>query len=110
MQPAMPNVSLNLILDQVAKDKGVDRAILVRTLEQAIHQAALKHFGMTRNIEATYNEEKGIVEVFQAFTVVEKKSDNPDEAVNQISLETARAKEIEAEAGDELVFQIFYRD
>jgi N utilization substance protein A len=110
MQPAVPNVSLNLILDQVAKDKGVDRSVLVRTLEQAIHQAALKTFGLTRNIEASYNEEKGIVEVFQTLTVVENRSDNPDEAVNQIPIESARAKGIEAEAGDELLFQIFYRD
>ncbi len=110
MQPAMPNVSLNLILDQVAKDKGVERAVLVRTLEQAIHQAALKTFGMTRNIEATYSEEKGIVEVFQTLTVVEQKSENEEEAVNQITLEEARAKGIEAELGDELLFQIFYRE
>ncbi len=110
MQPAMPNVSLNLILDQVAKDKGVERAVLVRTLEQAIHQAALKTFGLTRNIEATYSEEKGIVEVFQTLTVVDLRSENPDEAVNQILLADARSKGIEAEPGDELLFQIFYRD
>ena len=110
MQPAMPNVSLNLILDQVAKDKGVERSVLVRTLEQAIHQAALKTFGLTRNIEATYNEEKGIVEVFQTLTVVDVFSENPDEKVNQISLEAAKAKGIEAEPGDELLFQIFYRE
>jgi N utilization substance protein A len=110
MQTAMPSVSLNLILDQVAKDKGVERSVLVRTLEQAIHQAALKTFGLTRNIEATYNEEKGLVEVFQTLTVVDALSENPDERVNQIDLEAARTKGIEAEPGDELLFQIFYRE
>jgi N utilization substance protein A len=110
MQQAMPNVSLNLILDQVAKDKGVERSVLVRTLEQAIHQAALKTFGLTRNIEASYNEEKGVVEVFQTLTVVENLSEDPAERVNQIALDAARDKGIEAEPGDELLFQIFYRD
>lgn len=109
MQTVMP-VSLNLILDQVAKDKGVERAVLVRTLEQAIHQAALKTFGPTRHIEAAYNEEKGVVEVFQTLTVVETLSEDPDERVNQITLESAAQKGIEAEPGDELLFQIFYRD
>jgi N utilization substance protein A len=110
MAQAVPNVSLNLILDQVAKDKGVERSVLVRTLEQAIHQAALKTFGLTRSIEASYNEEKGVVEVFQTLTVVEQLSENPDERVNQIQSEAARAKNIEADSGDELLFQIFYRD
>jgi len=110
MQPAMPNVNLNLILDQVAKDKGVERSVLVKTLESAIHQAALKTFGLTRNIEAGYNEEKGVVEVFQTLTVVETPSEDPAERVNQISLAAAREKGIEAEPGDELLFQIFYRD
>lgn len=109
MQTAMP-VSLNLILDQVAKDKGVDRSVLVRTLEQAIHQAALKTFGPTRHIEAGYNEEKGAVDVFQTLTVVDTLSDDPDERVNQITLEAAEEKGIEADLGDELLFQIFYRD
>ena len=31
-----PNVNLNLVLDQVAKDKGIERAMLVATLEEAI--------------------------------------------------------------------------
>lgn len=110
MQPAMPNVSLNLILDQVAKDKGVERSVLVRTLEQAIHQAALKTFGLDRQIEAQFNEDKGVVEVFQTLTVVAELSDDPAERVNQIELNSAREKGIEAEPGDELLFQIFYRD
>ena len=31
-----PSVNLNLVLDQVAKDKGIERSVLVRTLEEAI--------------------------------------------------------------------------
>ena len=110
MQGGMPqNVNLNLILDQVAKDKGVERHVLVDTLEQAILTAAKKTFGQERNLEAHYNEDKGVVEVFQALTVVEEVTD-PLQAVNQLTLPEAQAKGIEAEIGDELVFQIFYRE
>src|SRR5690606_11795682 len=49
-------------------------------------------------------------EVFQTLTVVETLSEDPDERVNQITLESAAQKGIEAEPGDELLFQIFYRD
>ena len=109
-QPQAPIVNLNMVLDQVAKDKGIERSVLVDTLQNAITQAAKKHFGQDRAIEATYNEEKQVVEVFQTLTVVERvEVEDPIKAVNQISLEEAGKKGIEAEVGDELLFQIFYR-
>jgi N utilization substance protein A len=108
--PQMPPVNLNMILDQVAKDKGIERNVLIETLQSAISQAAKKHFGQDRAIEATYNEEKGVVEVFQTLTVVERvEIEDPIKRVNQVSIANAGEKGIEAELGDELLFQIFYR-
>ena len=108
--PQMPIVNLNMILDQVAKDKGIERSVLIDTLQSAISQAAKRHFGPDRAIEATYNEDKGVVEVFQTLTVVERvEIEDPIKCVNQISLDDAGKKGIEAEIGDELLFQIFYR-
>ena len=108
--PQAPMVNLNMVLDQVAKDKGIERSVLVDTLQNAITQAAKKHFGQDRAIEATYNEDKQVVEVFQTLTVVERvEVEDPIKAVNQISLDEAGKKGIEAEVGDELLFQIFYR-
>ncbi len=103
------SLNLNLVLDQVAKDKGIERSVLVATLEDAMKTAAKKHFGQERNLEAKYDPDKGVVELFQAITVVEQISD-PIQAVNEITLEEARNKGMEVEPGDELVFQIFYRD
>jgi N utilization substance protein A len=107
MQPQA--VNLNLVIDQVAKDKGLERAVLVQTLEQAILQAAKKTFGLDRNLEAKYDEDKGVVELFQAIVVVNEVTD-PIQACNQLTLAEAGAKGLEVEPGDELVFQIFYRD
>ncbi|MFN7135578.1 MAG: NusA N-terminal domain-containing protein, partial [Myxococcales bacterium] len=104
-----PQINLNLVIDQVAKDKGLERSVLVSTLESAILQAAKKTFGLERNLEARYNVEKGAVELFQAIVVVTEVTD-PIQAVNQLTVEEARAKGLEVEPGDELVFQIFYRD
>jgi N utilization substance protein A len=107
--PSIPSVNLNLVLEQVAKDKGIDKSVLVATLEDAMQTAAKKHFGQDRNLEAKYDTDKGVVELFQAVTVVEQITD-PIQAVNQLTLDEAQKKGMEVEPGDELVFQIFYRD
>ncbi len=106
MQPQNPTVNLNMILDQVAKDKGIDRKRLVETLQEMMQQAALKHFGMERHIEATFNPEKGTVDLAQALQIVPEVTD----PYNQISLDEAHQKGIEAEAGDEILIQIYYLD
>ncbi len=41
MQP-----NLSMVLEQVGKDKGIDKKVLVQTLEQAILTAAKKVFGL----------------------------------------------------------------
>src|SRR5512140_1626829 len=106
---ATPSINLNLVLDQVAKDKGIDRSVLIATLEDAMKTAAKKHFGQDRNLEAKYDPDKGVVELFQAITVVDQITD-PIQAVNQLTLDEARKKGMDVQPGDELVFQIFYRD
>jgi N utilization substance protein A len=100
MQP-----NLNMVIDQVGKDKNIDRKILVGTLEQAILTAAKKAFGQHREMEAQFNEDTGSVDLFLIVNVV-------DQVVTpgrEISLDDARSHGLEAEGGDELLFQIFYR-
>jgi len=106
-----PNVNLNLILDQVAKDKGIERSTLIAILEEAIATAAKKHFGMERNLKSHFDEEKGQVDLFQVLTIVADPVDEtplPD-PVNMIPVSIAHDKGIEVEPGDELDFPIYYR-
>ncbi|ABS25347.1 transcription termination factor NusA [Anaeromyxobacter sp. Fw109-5] len=105
------NVNLNLILDQVAKDKGIDRTRLVEILEEAIGSAAKRHFGMERNLKARYDEEKGQVDLFQVLTIVTDPTEETPLAdpVNMIPVSVAHEKGIEVEPGDELDFPIYYR-
>ena len=97
-------LNLNHVIDQVAKDKGIDRDSLQETLEQAIFQAAKKVFGVEREIEAQYNVEEGGVELFQIIRVTEEIID----PYNEVTLEEAEEHGLQAEFGDELLFQIFY--
>jgi N utilization substance protein A len=92
------------MIDHVAREKGLDRQILVETLEAAILKAAHAAFGQTREMEATLNEETGTIDLFQYMTVVEEVED-PE---NQLSSEEAAKVGLEAEVGEELGFQVFW--
>src|SRR6266849_6276298 len=66
---------LNRVIEQVSKEKGIDKTILISALENAMVSAAKKTFGHQRNIEAQFNPEIGEVELFEAKTVVEAVQD-----------------------------------
>ncbi len=95
---------LQTVIEQVSKEKGIEQAVLVETMEQAILVAAKRTFGLTREIEAKYNTETGNVDLFQYMTVV----DDVEDDERQVSVEDARRHGLEAELGEELGFQIFY--
>src|SRR5262245_22770374 len=98
--------NLNMVIDQVAKDKNIDKKVLVETLEQAILTAAKKVFGMHREIEARYNDQTGIVDLFLVVIV----TDNPQIYGREIAVGDAQKIDPGAQPGDELLFQIIYRD
>ena len=65
------DINLNQVIDQVSKEKGIDLESLQETLEMAILQAAKKVFGAEREIEAQYNRDQGVVELFQIIRLAE---------------------------------------
>ena len=97
-------VNLNQVIDQVSKEKGIDADALQETLEMAILQAAKKVFGAEREIEAQYNRDQGIVELFQIIRLADEIVD----PYNELTLEEAEEHGLDADIGDELLFQIFY--
>ncbi|HRG95212.1 MAG TPA: transcription termination factor NusA [Polyangiaceae bacterium] len=100
--PAEPN--LLQAIEMVARDKGIDKARLIKTVEEAILKAAQSVFGPTRELEARFNDETGQVDLFQYMTVV----DDPSDDEREIALEDAEQAGLEAELGEELGFQIFW--
>lgn len=87
----MPS-ELGRVLEQVGKDKGIEKAILVEALETAMLTAAKKKYGLEKEIEAHFNEELGEVELFQFKTVVSEVA-NPDTEVTH-----AEAAQLDPEA------------
>ena len=100
------DANLHLVIDQVSKDKGIDRSVLISALEEAILVAAKRTFGAERNLVAKFNEEKGAVDLTQTIRVVE----NVEDSFNELSLKDCAERTIEVEVGDEMVFPIYYLD
>ncbi len=90
--------NLNHIIDQVVKDKGIDRDVLIEALESAVLSAANKKFRNTRDLEAHFNDDIGEVEVFEFVTVVDEVVDS----YKEIDIEEAREIDPDVEVGDSL--------
>ena len=86
------------VVEQVSRDKGIDREVLIKALEEAMGSAARKKFGAKVDIEVQYNDVSGEIEVFQFKDVAEEVTE-PD---IQISLEEGRKLDPECEVGDSL--------
>lgn len=86
------------VVEQISRDKGIDKQILIKALEEALRSAAKKKYGNKIDIEAQYIEETGEIEVFQ-FKEVTETITEPDV---QISLEEGRKLDPECEIGDSL--------
>ena len=89
---------LKRIIDQISRDRGIDKELLVKAIEDAVESAVRKKFGSRRDIEVQYNEEYGEVDVFQFRTVVEEVEDEQTE----ISLTDAVRLDPEVQLGDDL--------
>ena len=92
------NGELKRLIDQVSREKGIDRQTLIHTLEEAIKSAIKKKHGGKHDLDVTFNEEFGEIEAFLFKEVVDLVTD-PDK---QISLKDARQMDPESELGDEL--------
>ncbi len=90
--------NLKHTIDQIVKEKGIDKSVVLEALEQAVLSAANKKFRNTRELEAHYNEEVGEVELFEFVTVVDEVTDS----YKEIDLEEAREIDPEVEVGDSL--------
>jgi N utilization substance protein A len=89
---------LDRILEEVRKDKDLDKQILIETLEAALLKAAKNRYGHNADIEAHFNPDIGEVELFQFRNVVTEVK-NPR---SEISLEESKNLDPEAQVGDSL--------
>jgi len=96
------STELKKVIEQISKDKGIDKDLLIDTLEEAVRVSAYKKYGDDIDIEVSFNEETNEIEVYQFKVVVEEVS-NPQ---LEISLEEAKTHDQNVQIGDELGFKL----
>lgn len=88
-------------LENIVKEKGIDKQIVIEAMEQAVAAACKKKEGLT-NIRASVNGETGEIRAFSFKVVVEE----VENEINEISLEDARKQVPEIELGETIEKEI----
>lgn len=99
-------LDIGQIITQLGKEKGIDKAIIVDAIKDALESAARKKYGLNKKLEATYDEETGEFEILEFRTVVEAVKD----ADLEITLEEARELDPEAQYNDSIGFRMSTKD
>jgi len=92
------NRELITVIDEIGRQKGIDKARVIGAIESALQTAAKKRFGQAENIQVEIDPKTGEISVVSKKTIVEQVS-NPKA---EVSLEEARQYDSEAEVGDEI--------
>ncbi|HMQ10286.1 MAG TPA: transcription termination factor NusA [Oligoflexia bacterium] len=89
---------LNREIEQLAKDKGIDKNLIIEAVQSAFLTAAKKKFGAEKDIEAHFNEQEEEIELFEFKNVVEHVEDEN----NEITFAEAKLHDPECELGDSI--------
>ena len=84
------------IADAVAREKAIDRGIVIAAMEDAIAKAARSRYGVETDVHAEIEPKTGDLRLTRHMLVVES-VENPS---NQITLEEARKRHPAAQVGD----------
>ncbi len=93
---------LSLVIDQVSKDKNIDRSLVIEAVEQAILAIARRNIGSGYDLEAHYTEETGEIEVFMFKEVAEEVKNDKTE----ITLDDAIKYDADSHIGDSLGLKV----
>ena len=89
-------IELLTIADAVAREKLIDRSIVIEAMADAIQKAAKQRYGLDTNIRADINEKTGEIKLQRLLEV----SEVVDDPSTQIHLEVAQDRNPDAEIGD----------
>jgi N utilization substance protein A len=87
------------IADSVAREKLIDRGIVIEAMEDAIQRAARSRYGAENDIRAKLDPESGDLRLWRVLEVVEE----PEDHFKQVDLKGAQKLEKDAAIGDFIV-------
>jgi transcription termination/antitermination protein NusA len=92
------NRELISVIDELGRQKGIEKSRVIGAIEAALQVAAKKRFGQAENIQVEIDPKTGEISVVSKKTIV-------DAVINpktEVSLQEARQFDNEAEIGDEI--------
>jgi N utilization substance protein A len=92
------NRELISVIDELGRQKGIEKGRVIGAIEAALQVAAKKRFGQAENIQVEIDPKTGEISVVSKKTIV-------DAVINpktEVSLQEARQFDNEAEVGDEI--------
>ncbi|XPV75224.1 MAG: transcription termination factor NusA [Desulfovibrio sp.] len=97
---------LKKAIDEISKARGIDRDLLVDTLEEAVRSSVARKYGDTMDIEVNFNEDLGEIEVYQFKVVVDEVNDE----ISEIILDEAQQHDPGVSIDDEMGFKLKIED
>jgi N utilization substance protein A len=90
------------VIDTLSKDRGIEKNIVIKAIEQAFLVTARKKFGIQGEYETKYNLNDDDIEIYQYKNVVEDVRD----PIMEITLGDAKGLDEDVEVGDQLGIRI----
>jgi N utilization substance protein A len=90
------------IADAVAREKTIDRKIVIEAMEDAIQKAAKSRYGAENDIRCQIDPRSGETRLTRVVTVVEQVEND----AQQVALADVRKRKADAQIGDELVEEL----
>ena len=93
---------LGRVIESLGKDRGIEKNVVIKAIEQAFLVTARKKFGIQGEYETKYNEGDDEIEIYQYKNVV----DDVRDPILEIGVDAAKELDEEAEIGDQLGIRI----
>jgi N utilization substance protein A len=100
------NYELMDAMAQIAREKSVDKSILIETLVAGLLQAGKKRFGPEADVDVKFDEQSGKIVMALRRTVVE----DADDLGREVDLAEAQSQDPDAKIGQVLVQELSLED
>ena len=97
-------IELLQVADAVAREKNIDREIIIEAMEESIQKAGRSKYGHDHDIRATIDRANGNIELKRYREVVEEVDEENE--VRQLTLEEAQRIKKDAEIGEFLIDEL----
>ncbi len=95
------------VADAVAREKNIDREIVINAMEEAIEKAGRSKYGHDHDIRANLNRKTGEIDLKRYREVVEKlNEDDEEDEIRQLTVEQAQREKKDAKVGEFLIDEL----